>query len=83
MIYNSNCIEKLRKDFGNSKAKTANVALFLSSLSGAKKLLKKCLPCGDTEKNYSYKFLNVKLKVLMFWIFIWMFSNFFTSIYFL
>ena len=49
MIYNSNCTESLREDFGNSKAKTTDSALFFSSLSGAKKLLKKCLPYGDIE----------------------------------
>lgn len=36
MIYNSNCTEKLRNDFGNPKAKTTIVALLLSLLSGAK-----------------------------------------------
>lgn len=49
MVDNSNFVERIQKDFGNSKFKTINIALYLSSLSGAKKLLKKCLLHGNVE----------------------------------
>lgn len=49
MVYNSNFVERIQKDFGNSKFKTINIALYLSSLSGAKKLLKNCLLYGNVE----------------------------------
>ena len=64
MVYNSDYAERIRKDFGNSKVKTIDVALLLPSLSGTKKLLKKCLQYGDTQIKIifkkSYKFLNIK-----------------------
>lgn len=55
MIYNSNYTEKLRNDFGNTKAKTTIVALFLSLLSGAKNDSRNDLPYGDIEIKIIYK----------------------------